>query len=131
MKWTYGVFLKYAFWSWFFAWLDVLLLYIFKEFWGLDTIVASAFSFTIALTLWFIYQKYITFADKKSSFLVTFIKFTSYQIWSYILYATILWVWTTKLGIYYILVAWFGKCFTFLFNFIMNRYFNFSFKQWK
>lgn len=131
MKKKYWVFIKYIIWSWFFAWLDILLLYIFKEYVWIDTLIASAFSFTIALVLWFLYQKYYTFSDKKSAILQTFMRFAIYQISSYIIYVFILWVWTSKLNIYYIFVAWFGKVVSFFYNFLMNRYFNFSFKWWK
>lgn len=125
-------FIKYLFWSGFFAWLDIVLLYIFTEYLGFYHLTSSIFSFSISLILWFLYQKYITFGDKHSNrFFLKLIKFAGFQIASYFIYVFVLWFGTEKLGVYYILVAWCWKIITFLWNYYLNMYFNFSLKVWK
>lgn len=125
-------FLKYFLGAGFFAWLDIVLLYIFTEYGGLRPLFSSVFSFTISLILWFLYQKYITFWDKHSqAFVKKLMKFATFQIVSYFIYLFVLRLWTEKLWIYYIIVAWMGKIITFLWNYYLNLYFNFTIKPWK
>ena len=56
-------------------------------------------------------------------------KFAIYQIIAYFIYVFILWLGTEKLELYYIYVAVFGKGVTFVWNFLMNAFFNFTRKS--
>lgn len=119
-------FIKYTLWSWLFAWLDIWLLYVFTEYMHLYYIYSSLVSFAICLVLWFIYQKYYTFSSRSDRFLLEFTTFSLFQISSYVIYLVILRLWVDYLWFYYVFIAFLGKSVAFVWNFIMNHYFNFK-----
>lgn len=119
-------FIKYWIWWWVAALLDLLLLWIFTEKFGIYYIYSSILSFCIIIVIWFLYQKHIAFSHKWWNKFRQWMMFLIFQlIWMW-LNVILLWIFATKLGFYYLWIAFINKWLIYIWNFSMNYLFTFK-----
>lgn len=120
-------FLKYFIWGWMAALLDLMLLRHFTSIlWEDKVLIASCLAFLFSFSFWFAFQKYITFADKQKKVLKQWLLFLAYQLaWQW-LNLLLLYILATRFWIYYFYVAIFNKWVIFIWNYLMNYFFNFK-----
>jgi putative flippase GtrA len=107
------------------AFADILLLYIFTEFFGIYYIISGICSFIIVTTLAFFSHKKITFACERRDILRQIMVFFSVNIAGLGLYLGILYFGTDILGFYYILVAIVDKFIVLGWNYTLNKFITF------
>lgn len=108
------------------ALLDISLLYLFTDVFGLYYLFSACLSFVIAFTFWYIFQKYITFRNYSKKHILQLSLFLLFQlIWQGI-YMLFLWIGVDYMHIYYMFVAIVAKGIAFIWNYISNYFFNFK-----
>lgn len=117
---------RYIIGWWLAAVIDLLLLYIFTEYFWIHYIISSIISFIFAFCFGFIFQKYITFENKESKYIKHGFLFLFFQLIGIIFNVLLLWILVEWYGYYYIYVAIFNKIIIFVWNFYMNNKFNFK-----
>jgi len=117
---------KYIVWWWLAALIDLYALYIFVDKFSLYYIYSALLAFCISFTFWFFFQKYITFSNYDKKHLKQWFIFLVFQlIWLW-LNIILLYVFVDLFDFYYMYVAIFNKFVIFVWNYIMNNYFNFK-----
>lgn len=119
-------FFKYFIWWWLAALTDYLLYLYFTQILNIFFIYSAIISFCITLIFWFLFQKYITFNDKKRAHIKQWLIFLIFQLIWLLIHIEILWILVDKLWINNIIAPIFSKWVVFLWNFLMNYYFNFK-----
>lgn len=118
--------IKYWFWWAIAALLDLSLLWFFTEILGIYYLLSATFSFIIAFSAGFYYQKYITFESKSGKHVVEWLYFFIFQIIWLWLNIFLLWLFSWILWFDYMLIAIINKFIIFAWNFSMNYTFNFN-----
>lgn len=108
------------------AFLDLLLLYVFTEFFHLFYLYSSILAFCCSVSFAYFFQKYITFRNFSKDHIVQWLLFLIFQLIWQLLYMSILRIGVDKLHLYYMLVALLAKWIVFLRNYLANRHFNFK-----
>lgn len=119
-------FIKYVIWWASAAFIDLFFLWFFTDKLGFYYLYSAILSFFIAFSLWFLYQKYITFKNNSKKHFKQLLIFLFFQISWYIFYMFFLWFLVDKFWFYYIFVAFFWKWIIFMWNYIMNYFYNFK-----
>jgi len=117
---------RYIIGWWLAALLDLLLLYIFTEFFWIHYIFSSIISFIFAFTFWFLFQKYITFRCKEKKHVKQWSLFLLFQLVWILFNILILRIFVEFYNFYYMYIAFFNKIIIFIWNFYMNNRFNFK-----
>lgn len=108
------------------AMLDLFFLWLFTDIMGVFYITSSVLAFAISVTYGYIFQKYITFEDKKKKHIRQWWLFLGFQLVGQGLYMLILWILVSQFQMHYFLVAIIAKIIIFGWNYIMNDKFNFN-----
>jgi dolichol-phosphate mannosyltransferase len=106
--------------------IDISILYCLTDIFHIYYLTSQWISFFISLIFWFLYQKKITFKNSNKisfSHAILFLLFQLIWLWInfIILYISVRYLW-----LYYIIWSLLSKGIVFLWNFTMNKYFNFS-----
>jgi putative flippase GtrA len=118
--------IKYAFWWWIAALIDLFSLYIFVDIFHIYYILWAILAFCVSFLFWFFYQKYITFSNYDKKHISQWILFLVFQlIWLWI-NILLLYILVDKFLFYYMYVAILNKFIVFVWNYVMNNYFNFK-----
>jgi len=117
---------KYSFWWWIAAVIDLFFLWFFTEIIWIYYIISAIFSFIISFFIWFLYQKYITFECKKKKYLTQWFLFLIFQLFWLLINLFLLWLLSDKFWFNYLYVAIVNKIIIFAWNFTMNHIFNFK-----
>lgn len=119
-------FIKYFIWWGLAALTDYLLYLYFIKVLHIYFIYAAILAFCITLIFWFLFQKYITFQNKDSNHLKQWLIFLIFQlIWLWI-HVVLLRILVNKFGINEVIAPIITKWIVFIWNFVMNYYFNFK-----
>lgn len=123
--------LKYKFIRYSLGWglaaiLDIILLWIFTNFFHIYYLYSAILSFIFAFSFWYVFQKYITFKNYSKKHILQGWLFLLFQLIGQGIYIIILRLWVNQLEIYYIYVAFIAKWIAFIRNYISNHYFNFK-----
>ncbi len=118
-------FLKFFFIGGFFAFLDLVILYIFTDIFGWFYLYSTVFWFIIVTSIAFFIHKRFTFQCKREDRLRQYTLFFLVNIVGLGVYSWILYVWVEYLGIFYLYVAIVDKFLVFIWNFLANKYITF------
>lgn len=119
-------FIRYSIWWWLAALLDLILLYLLTDYFGIYYLLSAIMSFLIAVTFWYLFQKYITFRDTSKKHIKQWWLFIIFQLIWQLIYLLILRLWVDVLWFYYMFVAVVWKWVAFIRNYLSNNYFNFK-----
>lgn len=108
------------------ALLDLCLLYVFTDVFGIHYLYSAILAFVCSVTFAYFFQKYITFKNYSHKHLLQGSLFLVFQLVGQWLYMLLLWLGVDTFHIYYLLVAIVAKIIVFLWNYITNHYFNFK-----
>ncbi|MDD3302616.1 MAG: GtrA family protein [Candidatus Gracilibacteria bacterium] len=108
------------------ALIDLYALYIFVDKFSLYYIYSALLAFCISFTFGFFFQKYITFSNYDKKHLKQGFIFLVFQLIGLGLNIVLLYVFVDLFDFYYMYVAIFNKFIIFVWNYIMNNYFNFK-----
>lgn len=124
-------FIRYAVGGWLAALIDLFFLWVFTDQLGIYYLTSQALSFLISFTFGFYFQKYLTFRDFTGRHGVQALLFLFFQIIGLGINLVIL-KWAVEyLGIHYLIGSIIAKGVVFIWNYIMNHFFNFSGEKWK
>jgi len=118
--------IKYIIWWWLAALIDLGALYIFVDIIWVHYISWAIFAFCISFLFWFIFQKYITFTNFDKNHIKQWFLFLIFQLVWLWLNLILLYIFVDNFWFYYLYVAIFNKFIVFMWNYIMNNYFNFK-----
>lgn len=119
-------FLKYFVWWGLAALSDYLIYLYFTQILNIYYITAAVISFCITLIFGFLFQKYITFESKSGAHFKQWTLFVIFQlVWLWI-HVWLLHLLVDKFHISEVLAPIFTKWVVFIWNFLMNHYFNFK-----
>jgi dolichol-phosphate mannosyltransferase len=121
---------KYQFLRFFMIWwmaalTDIILLFIFTEFFGIYYILSAVLSFSIVTTIAFYSHKKLTFGCERKDVVRQLFIFFTVNIWWLILYLSILYGWTEILWFYYIFVSIVDKFIVLGWNYGLNKFITF------
>lgn len=118
--------IKYSLWWWIAALIDLLALYFFVEMLNIHYILWSILAFCISFLFWFYYQKYVTFTNYNKKHLKQWIVFLIFQIIWLLINISLLYILVDNFWFYYMYIAILNKFIVFIWNYVMNNYFNFK-----
>lgn len=118
--------IKYIFWWWIAAIIDLLALYLFVEIFHLYYILWAILAFCISFLFWFYYQKYVTFTNYDKKHLKQWLMFLVFQLLWLGINISLLYILAWKFWFYYMYIAILNKFIVFVWNYVMNNYFNFK-----
>ena len=119
-------FVRYSLGWWLAAVLDILLLRVFTDVFHIYYLYSAILSFVFAFSFGYIFQKYITFKNYSKKHILQWWLFLLFQLIGQAMYMLLLWIGVDHIGIYYIYVAIFAKSIAFVWNYVINNYFNFK-----
>jgi putative flippase GtrA len=121
-------FIKYAVGWGIAALIDLTLLWWFTEYLWIYYLLSAVFAFVFSFLFGFYFQKVITFKSKSKSkkHILEWTYFLIFQLIWLALNLILLWFLSGILWFDYILVAIFNKIVIFIWNFLMNYFFNFN-----
>lgn len=117
---------KYIFWWWIAAIIDLWALYLFVEIFHLYYILWAILAFCISFLFWFYYQKYVTFTNYDKKHLKQWLMFLVFQLLWLGINISLLYILAWKFWFYYMYIAILNKFIVFVWNYEMNNYFNFK-----
>lgn len=104
--------------------IDFIVLFILKEFIGLNEIVANTISFTVSVVYNYIASvKWVFDVDKDKNKSTQFITFITFSIIGLLLNNLILWICIDKLSIYYLIGKVIATGIVMVFNFVTRKMF--------
>lgn len=118
-------FLKFFFIGSFFAFLDLVILYILTNIFGWFYLYSAVFGFIFVTSIAFFIHKKFTFQCKREDRLRQYIFFFLVNIIGLGIYSGILYIWVEYLGFFYLHVAILDKFLIFIWNFFANKYITF------
>jgi putative flippase GtrA len=92
----------------------------------LNYLLSATISFILTWVGGFLFHKYYTFGNKSKKHTKQLFLFGTFLSIGLLFDLLILKIWVKYLGFYYLYVAVFSKGVTFVWNFLMNHYFNFK-----
>lgn len=113
------------------ALIDLFFLWLFTHFFGIFYLISQICSFIISLTFGYYFQKYLTFRDFSQRHWKQASIFLLFQLIWLGINLIILKISVEYFGIYYLIGSIIAKGIVFIWNFIMNHYFNFTPETWK
>ncbi len=118
-------FLKFFFIGGFFAFLDLVILYILTDILGLFYLYSAVIGFVIVTSIAFVVHKKFTFQCKREDKIIQYISFFLVNLTWLAIYSAILYGGVEYLHLFYLMVAVFGKFLVFVWNFLANKYITF------
>jgi len=119
-------FIKYFLVALFFFLLYIFWLRILTDVVWLNYLLSATISFVVTGIWWFLFQKYYTFNNKSKKHTKQLMLFGTFLATWLLFDLLILKIWVKYLGLHYLYVAVFSKWITFMWNFLMNHFFNFK-----
>ena len=119
-------FIKYFLVALLFFLLYIFLLRLLTDILLLNYLLSATISFILTWVGGFLFHKYYTFGNKSKKHTKQLILFAAFLSTGLLFDLLILKVWVNYFGFYYLYVAIFSKWVTFVWNFLMNHYFNFK-----
>ncbi len=113
------------------ALIDLFFLWFFTDLIGVYYLTSQVFAFIISFTFGFYFQKYLTFRDYSGKQVKQAGIFLVFQLLGLGINLLILKGLVEHFGLHYLIWSVIAKWVVFVWNFVMNHYFNFSGKQWK
>ncbi|EKD29987.1 MAG: GtrA family protein [uncultured bacterium (gcode 4)] len=118
-------FLKFFFIGGFFAFSDLVILYVLTDIFGWFYLYSALFGFILITSLAFIVHKTFTFQCKREDRLRQYIFFFLVNTLGLGIYSWILYAGVEYLGIFYLYVAVIDKFIVFIWNFLANKFITF------
>ncbi|MFZ2150420.1 MAG: GtrA family protein [Candidatus Absconditicoccaceae bacterium] len=119
-------FIRYSLGGGLAALLDLGLLYIFTDIFGIYYLYSAILAFIVSVSFAYFFQKYITFRNYSQKHLLQGSLFLGFQLVGQSLYMLFLRIGVDIMYIHYMFVAILAKGVVFLRNYIANYYFNFK-----
>jgi len=100
--------------------------YLFTEKLKIFYLGSAVLSYIISLIFNFLFQSFITFKTRQELFLQRFLGFSIVQAVGLNLYSILVFIFTEKLKIYYLISIILSSVFIYLFNFLLSRFYVFK-----
>lgn len=105
---------------------DLALLYVFTEYFGIYYLISQVLAFIISVIVGFLFQKHITFQQKWGNVKIQWGLFISFQIVWIAMNIGIMALLVELGGVHYLIASIIAKWVIFLRNFYMNHRYNFK-----
>lgn len=105
---------------------DASLLFIFTEYGHIWYLFSAILSFIIAAVVNYLFQRLVTFKDRKQDFKKQFLSFLLVAVVGIVLNTVLLYVQVEFLGLWYMLAKAIAAVIVLLWNFVMNKYVTFK-----
>lgn len=118
--------IRYSIWWWLAALIDLFILWLCTDVFGIYYLVSAICAFIISFTFGYVFQKYITFRNYSKNHVLQWWLFLLFQLIWQGMYMLMLRVGVDHIHVYYMYVAVIAKWIVFVRNYISNHYFNFK-----
>lgn len=117
----YKQFLKYCIGGGIAFIIDIGLLYVFTEFFGLWYILSATLSFCVAAIFNYLFQKFVTFKSESKKYFKQFVMFVLIALIGLGINNSILYLLVESFGVWYILAKALAAIIVLIWNFIANK----------